>query len=190
MAVVLDQRNYIIGDDDNADPDLCTWDAENTPRIEQIKEANFMLRIQVANDGDAKVDPAIWTFLYNTVNDPDTATQITTVSATIAISNGTPANLASMDENVCTEQPESWINGIYIDTSDSVDKTMGSNKYFELQCCVQFDDTAEDGQDYYFFMFYNGAKLNGTYDNVAKVTTETGDLNINVHDCSETTEII
>jgi len=64
-TIALDQRNYILGDDDNADPDLCTWDVENTPRTSQAKEVNFMVRLQVANDGGLNTNTIDWELYYN-----------------------------------------------------------------------------------------------------------------------------
>ena len=46
----LHQRSYNIGNDNAAggDPDTCTFDGADTPRINQNLEENFMVRFNIA----------------------------------------------------------------------------------------------------------------------------------------------
>ncbi len=186
---VLDQRNYNIGDDDNADPDLCTWDGNSTPRVGQAKEVNFMVRLQVANDGTGDAAPGNWQLYYNTVDDEDTAIQVTTISGVVAITNGTPNDQVNCNSLVCSDQAEEWSDGIFTDASDeSGERDLDQAHFTEYQFCVQFDTTAGGKIDYYFYLFFNGAKLNGTYDNVAKVTTAA--IDISPDDVSSASEIV
>lgn len=176
---ILDQRNYRFGADDNADPDLCTFDAsDNTPKTNQRKLENFMIRLQVAEDAGVTAASKNWQLYYNTVDDPDTAIQVTQITPIVHISDGTPADQDPTTGNVCDAQVETWQNGIYTDASDASGKySLAGNYYTEFQFCVQFGADAGDGATYYFYLFYNGAKLTGTYDNVAQVTAIPIDIN-------------
>lgn len=165
---VIDQRNYIFAEDDNADPDNCTFDAlENTPRAAQALDINVMVRLQVAEDGGDATLNKEWQLFYNTVDDEDTAVQVTTLTNP-AMVNGTPADGAAVDVEKCSAQPEAWMNGLYCESDETSKIILGANENTEFQFCIKF--TAGASGDYYFYIFWNNAKLTGTYDNVAKIT--------------------
>jgi len=167
------QAHYKIGDDDSADPDTCSFDALNTERTGQAKLSNFMVRIQVTNTIAALANQN-WHLYYNTVDNVATATQVTTTSTVVKLSNGTPT-----DQDPTTGQktvffqtfpPWTWVNGIYIDTSDFTNKLgLAASEHTDFQFCCQFDNTAGDNTTHYFYLTKAGT-LN-EYTNVAKVKT-------------------
>lgn len=181
-AAVLDQRNYIFADDDNADPDNCTFDAENTPREAQALDTNVMVRLQVAEDGGDATLSKNWQLFYNTVDNENTATQVTTLTNP-AIVNGTPADAAVVDVEKCSAQPETWQNGLYSESDETGKLLLAANGNTEFQFCIQFTTGATG--DYYFYLFHDDSKLSGTYDNVAKITIGVSTLSINVSECEE-----
>ena len=173
-GATLDQRNWIIGADDNADPDACTFGTENTATTGQAKTSNFMLRFQIAEDGGGGASNSTIQLYYSTTDDPGTAVQVTTVSAIVQLSNGTPDDLDPCATNVMSAQAETYQNGSYIDTSDQVPKhTINANNYSEYQMCLQFLAGAGDETEYFFWVFVKGSQVDGTYNSpTCSVTTE------------------
>jgi hypothetical protein len=110
---VYDQRNYNIGDPDNANIDLCSYDGNSTARTGQAKESNFIVRVQVAEDAGNNGLNVNWQLFYNKTGDDPVAgaVQITTTSADVISTSDTPnTNPAT---NVCTAQAETFINGLH-----------------------------------------------------------------------------
>ena len=169
-TIALDQRNYRIGADNNADPDLCTWSAsDNTPGSYPIG-TKAMIRIQVAEDVGNSTANTYWSLYYNTVDNPDTATQVTSITNP-KISDGTPTDGTATDTRICAEQAETWKNGLYSESDTTGKFALTGNYYTEFQFCIEFTSGATG--TYYFYLFYNAAKLNGTYDNVVQITVAT-----------------
>jgi hypothetical protein len=177
-----------MADDDPStanDPDSCTFDSENSHRTAQPKSTAFHIRIQVAEDGGNNAGNYNWSLWYDKDNTPSTATQVTTTSAEVQLVASTGgANLDdddACDTRKCSAQAETWMNGLYIETSDETGKQdLDANYYSEHQFCLQL--LAAASGKYYFFLRGEGAVLNGTHDNVPEVTAAVSDENANVSD--------
>lgn len=156
----LDQESWRIGDDDNADPDACTWRGScgsagysypiNTP---------FMVRITVANKGNKTSGSETWS-LWRSANasTPVTPTQVTTSSALVEITGGTPTDGAATDAEVCAGTG-TRVNGEYNDANDTITGfellANGEDQCTEFQFCVQFLSGASG--TYYFYIRYLAA---------------------------------
>ena len=169
------QDHFKIGDDDNADPDLCSFDALDTERTGQEKNANFMIRIQVHN-AVADSAAAAWNLYYNDEDDPETATKVTTASTVAKIVDGTPADaVATDDHDVVYDASGSytWADGEYSESDDTDKLGLTTDYYTDFQWCVQFDNNAADNTTYYFYVRRADSELDG-YSQVAKVKTAEG----------------
>ncbi|KPL05613.1 hypothetical protein AMJ85_11590, partial [candidate division BRC1 bacterium SM23_51] len=69
----IEQTHFNIGDDDNTDPDACTFDGEDTDRADQVKSSNFMVRLQAAETNGAAINNANWQLYVHTSNDSSAA---------------------------------------------------------------------------------------------------------------------
>lgn len=172
----LIQEYWVIGDDDNADPDLCTFDTTCVTRTNQAKLTNFMVRVQVANDGDATSTIA-WQLYYNDSDDATSAVQVGAEldgDAQVDSSDGTPANGAAVDDyDVVYDNTTNldWIDGQYDEVDGETGKLgLDSGQYTDLQFCVKFTALAQDEQIYYFFLRHGDIELD-TYISSAKVST-------------------
>jgi hypothetical protein len=58
-TVNLDQYAWAIGDDDNSDPDACTYGTCNVTTTKAIDEV-FLVRILVENSGDKNAPNDYW----------------------------------------------------------------------------------------------------------------------------------
>jgi len=165
--------HWIFGDDDNSDPDLCTWDVEDTGRTDQAKTSNFMVRLQTAGVNQNNRNWELW---YNTTDDPSTATQVTTSDSIVQITNGTPTDGTATTENVMTAHASyTWLDGNYFDTSNESGNYSINSEYTEFQWCVQLTASAGDSTTYYFWIMYDdGLQLDSYPATTCNVTTEAG----------------
>ena len=142
-APVLDQRTYNIGDDDAAggDPDSCTFDGADTPRTDQAKEENFMVRIGVAEDGGNPTGSKNWQLYGHTSDVPADATLIDTGTTTAwaSITPGSITDKENCTDELCTAQAETFSAlGQALDVSDETDKIiLPANNNCEFQFCIQ-----------------------------------------------------
>jgi len=177
----LIQDHWAIGDDDNADPDNCTFDTTDTTRTDQAKEENFMIRIQVINDANDST-ALQWQLYYNDSDDASTAVQVgTALDSDIQVDSslGTPAEEAAVgDYDVVFDNTENltWMDGEYDEIDGGISKFMlEAGKYTDFQFCVQLTELAQDEQTYYFFIRYGGAELD-SYQRSAKVTSAESEI--------------
>lgn len=175
-AIIIKQVHYKIGNNDNADPDSCSFDTLDTRRGTQPLETPFMVRIQLINAGDGS-DRAEVDLYYNDTNNVGTAVQVGVAlngSVQIDSADGLPADgVATNVDDVVFDNTGlwNWQNGIYDDQDGSVGKyeLLGIG-YTDLQFCVQFTDLAQDGITYYFYIKV-GSTVIDTYTKVAQVTS-------------------
>ena len=155
------QVGYRFGDDSGTtDPDTQIFDAsDDIPRTNQAKGAGnqFFVRFKIANVGDADTD-GVFTLRYDTDNTPSTGIQVTTATSVVRIVDDPGSNIA--DATVCNTEVLSPYKGDflptgqYIDASNSTGKILLSlNSNIELMFCIEFQNDAVDGQDYFFFIY-------------------------------------
>ena len=169
------QDHYKWGDDDNADPDSCSFDSLDTPRTGQAKLENIMLRIQV-HDEAADSAAAVWNLYYNTTNNPSTATKVTTSSAVVRLVDGTPADGTATDDYDVVYDASgtyTWSDGEYSESDDSDKMALLDGYYTDLQWCIEFQSDAGDSTDYWFFARRADSELDG-HSQVPKITTAAG----------------
>jgi len=176
---VNNSESWIIGDNDNADPDLGAFDTEETGRIDQPKSTNFALRFQISESGGGTYNQS-WQLWGSATDDIGTATQIDTGATTAwaQIIDGTPTDATPTTANVISAGPGSWLDGEYCE-SDSTGSISLVSQYTEIMFSVQFTASAGDETPYYFWI-KDGA---GDMDNYnegssCNVTTEAATGNI------------
>jgi hypothetical protein len=167
------QTHYKTGKDDNADPDLGDWNELDTENVWQ-KETNFMIRIQVV-DVVADSAEAVWNLYVNTVDNPSSATQVTTISTPVQLADGTPADGTDLDDKTVvydadTEDGLSWTNGEYSESDDTDKQRLYIDNYTDFQWCIKFLAAAEDDTTYYFYVRRAGSEIDG-YTTVARAKT-------------------
>lgn len=157
----LDQDNWRIGDDDNSDPDSCTWRGScGSSGYTYAKETPFQVRLTVSNTGNKTSGSITWSLYYNTTDDRTVvggALQVTTSSNVIRIVSGTPTDGAATDTQVCAGTGTRK-DGEYNDANDTITNfeltgTDSTAQWSELQFCVQFQSDATADQTYYFFLY-------------------------------------
>ena len=166
---VLDQRSFMFGADDAADPDACTFDAEGADKTISVGQ-KVMLRISVANDGTAATGYKNWQLYFHTSNDPASATQVTTASSNIQMADGDPADGATCDAEQMP-QAETFINGYYCESDDTEKLTLSDGQNTEFQFCIQL--AAGASGTYYLFLRYNDDALDD-YTDVPMITVAAG----------------
>ena len=168
-APVVVQVAYMFAANDNAAPDSCTFDSQDTPRGDQAKEIKFMIRFLI-QDTVAQVLSRIWSLYYDLDNTPATATKVTTVNTVITMMDGLPADAAALPSNLLTGGSGSYVAGVYCESDQTGAFTITKSNYSELQFCVQLGADSNPGQDYYFFVRLADAALD-TYTSVAQITS-------------------
>ncbi len=169
IGASVDQNHWIIGDDDNADPDLCTWGSEDVARTNVSVLSKLMLRFQIQGSAFSSSDIELH---FNTVDDPATATQATTGSDPVFIAGGTPLNLTSTTTNVMTPPASTWVDGAYMESWTSPTVSLDS-QYTEIQFCIGFDGLA-CGETFYFWLKYdNGTALTSYNSPTCSISLET-----------------
>lgn len=175
----LDQEGFRIctSPGNNSDPDDTTdhvWANENIDVTGIAKESPIFMRFSIAEGNVDNSGAEAYSFYYNTTDDPDTATQITTTSNVVRIVNdpyNVIANEASCNTELISSAKTFEAAGHYI---DSANETSGigftQNYHMEIQACIQFQSDAGDGTDYYFYARRLGREL-GSHTEVPKVTT-------------------
>lgn len=187
-TITFDQRNFIMADDDPSsanDPDSCTFDTENADRTAQPKSTPFHIRFQIAQEGPSDAGNQNFSIWYDKDGTPSTATQVTTTSAEVqlteSVGGAALADGDACDTRKCTAQAETWQDGSYLETSDETGKIdVDAGFYTEIQFCLQLLPAASG--TYYFYCYTEGAVFTGTYDEVPEVTPAVSDENINVNE--------
>ena len=173
------QTNYKIGDNDNADPDLCSFDALSTPRANVAKETPFMVRLQVKNTGTGNMGTgSLGELYYNDENVIGGAVQVGTVldgDVQVDSVDGLPTDGDAVDDKTIiddlSDAPDSlfWLDGKYDDVDAQVGKfTLAIDNFRDLQYCIQFTSLAQNNTTYYFWLIKNYLDV---VDNVAQVQT-------------------
>ena len=175
----IEQVHWKIGDNDNADPDGCTFDALDTTRTGQAKSSPFMVRLQITNDGD----PALNSIFQLYYNDSDTTTGAVQVGAALDGNVKVDSVLGEPTDQAVTDVSSTvfdntgsftWQNGRYDEIDAATEKLLlAENYYTDFQFCVQFTADAANETTYYFFMYEGGVPIQG-YNSSAKVTTAVG----------------
>ncbi len=173
------QLAYKIGDNDNADPDNCNFDAKDTPRVGIVREAPFMVRIQVKNTGSAS-EVGVMQLFYNDEESTSGAVMVgAALDGTVQVdsADGLPADNATVNDKTVIEDLSgsyTWQNGMYDDGDGQTSKySLLVDRFSDLQYCVQLTENAPLGKTYYFFLKSAGGLLNH-YDIYAQVQTITG----------------
>lgn len=171
------QTGWIIGDDDNADPDGCSWDEVNTARTNQAKQENFMVRIQMTNNGGDQ-DVSQYQLYYNDADTTDGAVQVgAELRGDVHVDSvgGTPLDQAVVNdpEVISDQEPDfTWMDGEYDEVDASLAKFIFEADYFtDSQFCVQFTSLAYDEHSYFFFMMRANDVLDGYPASGAEVAT-------------------
>jgi len=176
MASLTRQVHYKIGDNDNANADLCSIDALDTGRVNQALEAPFMIRIQAVQI-DVTPTGGEWTLWYNDTDDIDSAVKVgTALDGTIQVDsvNGLPTNEAALvvddvvNDNTATK---TWTNGEYCDQDATTEEIILNEQYYsDFQYCVKFTALAQSEKTYYFYIKIETIELD-QYVYVAQVKT-------------------
>jgi hypothetical protein len=173
MAVNNSER-WIVGDNDNADPDLGAFDTEEVGRTDQPKETNFALRFQVSETGAGTWNPSF--ALYGHTSDAiGSATLIDTGTTTTwaQMVPGTPTDGDPTTAPVMTAGPGAWQNGEYSE-SDATDQISGlTSEYTEVMFSLQFTASASDETTYYFWIKESGGADLDNYNETSTCTVAT-----------------
>ena len=163
------QVHFGVGDNDNADPDSCSFDTTDVKRTGITAGTPFMIRVSVENTGAKDSGVVAWQLHYNTTNDFATATQITTNSANdLVMAAGQPTDQVATDAQVLggtgTRQ-----DGYYTEATSTQSSAMKipDGQYAEMQFCVEVTPNAESDQDYYIFISEAGTTLDNYAQNLA-----------------------
>jgi len=172
------QVHFGIGDNDNADPDGCSFDTTDAQRTGYTSGA-IMVRVSVENTGGKDTGVVAWRLHYNKVNSFATATQITTVSTNaFKMASGLPGNQDPTNAMVLggtgTRQ-----DGYYTEatSTESTAVKIPNAYYMEMQFCIEAGSGLEGNTDYYFFISEAGTSLDNYAQNLA---IQTGSLAIQV----------
>ncbi|MHC4397583.1 MAG: hypothetical protein ACYS1A_18220 [Planctomycetota bacterium] len=152
----FDQTSWIIGDDDNADPDGCTWDTEATRRTGVAKETLFIVRIQIAETGGDDSGNNSIALYYNTSASTagSVKIQVDPNGNAVEFVDATPTDGDPTDDNtvMVAEGGKTWQDGEYSESANSDKMVLGSGKYTDIQFGIQFTANATAGQVYYFHL--------------------------------------
>jgi hypothetical protein len=162
-APVLDQYSWVIGDNDNATPDSCTWDTEKVKRTGQAKEAPFMIRIRVDETGGNPSLSKNWQLYGYTSDTPGSATLIDTGTTTAwaQIVGGEPTHgAATGDIADLTDPTGTFQAGEYSESDETEKLLLAAGDFTDFQFCLQFTTSATGLATYYFFVRYNDGALN------------------------------
>ncbi len=177
MAVFSIQKHYKIGENDNANADLCSFDALDTGRTGQEKRVPFMVRTQIVNTGDTP-QGGDWRLFYNDTDDIATAVRVgTALDGTIQVDSvtGLPTDESALEiDDVVFDSTgtQTWINGKYDDQNASTEELIIVNEYYsDFQYCIEFTEIAQDNKIYYFYMVIDTSIEMDEYAFVAQVKT-------------------
>jgi hypothetical protein len=123
----LEVGNFLFADNDNADPDDCTFDVENESRVGVAKSVTFMVRIQVAETAGNDATNKNWQLYYNTSDTAATASAVLTAGSggtTIITANGSPTQDDPCDVQRGSDPGGTWMDGIYSDGDETAKYTL------------------------------------------------------------------
>ena len=161
---------------DNSDPDdtgTHTWLASGVDATGIEKGQEIFLRFCMQEVSSADVNNGVYELRYDIGDTPATGTKVTTSTGVVRIVNDPEdavADFAVTNESLIggTGSQE---NGQHIDASDQTGKIdIGADNHAEIQFCVAFQADADDEEEYFFFLWKDGAPVD-TYTATASVTT-------------------
>lgn len=159
--------NWHIANDDPSvanDPNSVSWGATES-------DQNFHIRFQFAETAGANLNNAVFAVFYNTQDDINSAVQVTTDGSVNAVYITPSVGGESLSDNLAITSPiltvpagfsaGDWIDGWYIQASDTFPAKSFSYNYTEYQVCLTFSQNLEYGTTYYFWIkFSDGSNLN------------------------------
>jgi hypothetical protein len=176
-VAVLDQYSWIIGDNDNATADSCTWDTEKVKRTGQAKESPFMIRIRVDETSSNPTLSKNWQLYGYTSDTPGSATLIDTGTTTAwaQIVGGQPTHGdGTGDIADLTDPTGSFQAGEYSESDETEKLLLAAGDFTDFQFCLQFTTSATGSTTYYFFLRFNDAALGAHTGGGAQVETSAG----------------
>lgn len=162
------QGHFRLGEDDPSSdkPSSITWYNDSDASLVPGKNNRFHLRVHLLQS-EGTYGKAIETAIYyNTINDPSTATQITTDGNVNPVQITPSTGGVDLRDRSIVVDPfmNCSTQGSYLENSSVFWEVGLGYDCIEYQACLMFNDNAVSDQKYYFFLKHSDGTVLDTYD--------------------------